>query len=177
MTKSNIAKLAAIAFAGVLSQGAFAADGTINFNGNITDTPCSISPASQNQVVPLGNIGRDYFTAVGKKAPSSDFKIELLNCGASATGATVTFTGTPDTTVTDDLRIGVGEVAGAAATGVAIELGDSAGTKIGLGSESGVYTLALGDNPLKFKAAYVQTLPAVTVGTGNAVSQFTVNYK
>lgn len=177
MKKSNIAKLAAIAFAGVLSQGAFAADGTINFNGQIVDTPCSISPASQNMTVPLGNVARDYFTALGKKATPAKFNIELLNCGATAKGATVTFTGTPDANVTDDLRIGVGEVAGAAATGVAIELGDSAGTKIGLGSESGEYTLVVGDNPLKFQAVYVQTLAAVTVGTANAVSQFTVNYK
>jgi major type 1 subunit fimbrin (pilin) len=177
MKKSNIAKLAAIAFAGVLSQGAFAADGTINFNGKIVDAPCSISPASQNQIVPLGTVNRDYFTGLGVKATPAKFNIELLNCGASATGATVTFTGTADANVTDDLRIGVGEVAGAAATGVAIELGDSAGTKIGLGSESGLYTLALGDNPLKFQAVYVQTLPAVTVGSANAVSQFTVNYK
>ena len=176
MAKIKFERLAGLAFAGMLSQAAVAADGMINFNGQIVDTPCSISPASQNMTVPLGNVRRDLFTAVGVKATPARFNIDL-NCGASAKGATVTFNGVPDANVIDDLRVGVGEVAGAAATGIAIELGDSAGTKIGLGSESGQYTLVQGDNPLKFQAVYVQTLPAVTVGTANAVSQFTVNYK
>lgn len=63
------------------------------------------------------------------------------------------------------------------ASGVAIELGDSAGTKIALGSPSGVYVLGLGDNSLNFQAAYVATKTAVTTGPANSVAQFTVAYK
>ncbi|HWW05420.1 fimbrial protein [Collimonas sp.] len=177
MKQTTIAKLLAVAAAGLLSQAAFADGGAITFTGNIVDSPCSISPDSQNKLVPMGTVARTALDgAAGKRATPSKFTLLLQNCGATAKGATVTFTGTTDATVTDDLRIGVGEVAGAAATGVAIELGDSAGAKIPVGSASATYALAMGDNPLKFQATYVSTGPAVTVGTGNATAQFVVNY-
>jgi len=63
------------------------------------------------------------------------------------------------------------------ASGVAIELGDSAATKIPLGSESAQYVLGQGDNALKFQAVYVSTKDTVTVGPANSTAQFTVNYK
>lgn len=190
MQKAVFFKLAAVVAAGVLSQGAFAADGTINFTGEIVDAPCSISPNSQNMTVPLGKVSRNVFgtlsTAtppvftgtVGKKATPAKFTIDLLGCGATAKGATVTFSGTADGDDATVLRVAnAGQVGVGAASGVGIELGDSAGTKIPLGSESGQYVLGLGDNSLKFQATYVSTKTAVTVGPANAVAQFTVAYK
>lgn len=185
MKKFVIAKLAALAATGLLSQGAFAADGTINFTGEIVDAPCSISPNSQNMTVPLGKVSRTAFdgatagtAVVGKKATPSKFKIDLLGCGATAKGANVTFSGTADLDDATNLRIAnAGQVGVGSASGVAIELGDSAGTKIPLGSASGTYVLGLGDNSLNFQAAYVATKTAVTVGPANSVAQFTVAYK
>ena len=128
--------------------------------------------------VPLGKVARTALNgAAGKRSTPSRFTIDLLGCGSTAKGATVSFTGTPDAVVNDDLRVGVGTVDGSSATGVAVEIGDSAGTKIPLGSESGNYSLVQGDNSLQFQAAYVSTGPAVTVGKANATAQFTVNYK
>lgn len=185
MQKSVLVKFASLAVAGVLSQGAFAADGTINFTGEIVDAPCSISPNSQNMTVPLGKVSRTAFDGptagtalVGKKATPAKFKIDLLGCGATAKGATVTFSGTADLDDATNLRLAnAGQVGVGAASGVAIELGDSAATKIPLGSPSGVYTLGMGDNSLNFQAAYVATKTAVTVGPANSVAQFTVAYK
>lgn len=184
MKKFVIAKFAALATIGLLSQGAFAADGTINFTGEIVDAPCSISPNSQNMTVPLGKVSRTAFdgatagtAVVGKKATPAKFTIDLLGCGATAKGATVTFTGTADTDATLLRLANAGQVGVGAASGVAIELGDSAGTKIPLGQESGQYVLGLGDNSLKFQAAYIATKTAVTVGPANATAQFTVAYK
>lgn len=185
MKKFVVARLAALAAAGALSQGAFAADGTINFTGEIVDAPCSISPNSQNMTVPLGKVSRTAFdgatagtAVVGKKATPAKFKIDLLGCGATAKGATVTFSGTADLDDATNLRIAnAGQVGTGSASGVAIELGDSAGTKIPLGSASGTYVLGLGDNSLNFQAAYVATKTAVTVGPANSVAQFTVAYK
>jgi major type 1 subunit fimbrin (pilin) len=185
MQKSVLVKFAALAVAGVLSQGAFAADGTINFTGEIVDAPCSISPSSQNMTVPLGKVSRTAFdgatagtAVVGKKATPAKFNIDLLGCGATAKGATVTFSGTADLDDATNLRLAnAGQVGVGAASGVAIELGDSAATKIPLGSPSADYVLGLGDNSLKFQAAYVATKTAVTVGPANAVAQFTVAYK
>ncbi|HEX7865202.1 MAG TPA: fimbrial protein, partial [Variovorax sp.] len=85
MKKFVIAKFAALAAVGLLSQGAFAADGTINFTGEIVDAPCSISPNSQNMTVPLGKVSRTAFdggtagtAVVGKKATPAKFTIDLL---------------------------------------------------------------------------------------------------
>jgi len=185
MQKTVFVKFAALAVAGVLSQAAFAADGTINFTGEIVDAPCSISPNSQNLTVPLGKVSRTAFdgatagtAVVGKKATPAKFKIDLLGCGATAKGATVTFSGTADLDDATNLRLAnAGQVGVGSASGVAIELGDSAGTKIALGSPSGVYVLGLGDNSLNFQAAYVATKTAVTTGPANSVAQFTVAYK
>lgn len=185
MQKTVFVKFAALAVAGVLSQAAFAADGTINFTGEIVDAPCSISPNSQNLTVPLGKVSRTVFdgatagtAVVGKKATPARFTIDLLGCGATAKGATVTFSGTADLDNATALRLAnAGQVGVGSASGVAIELGDSAGTKIPLGSPSADYVLGLGDNSLKFQAAYVATKTAVTTGPANSVAQFTVAYK
>lgn len=186
MQKNRLIHIAALAAAAAFAQGAFAAaDGTINFTGDIVDAPCSISAGSQNKPVPLGKVTRTVFdgatagtATVGKHSAAADFTIDLLGCGATAKGATVTFTGTADADDATVLRIAnAGQVGVTAASGVAIEIGDSAGTKIALGSASGQYTLGLGDNSLKFKASYVATKTTVTTGPANSTAQFTVAYK
>lgn len=173
-----IAKLAAVAVTGLLSQSAFAADGTVNFIGEIVDAPCSIAPQSQNLTVPLGKVSRTTLDgAAGKVSAPAKFTIDLLGCGATATGATVTFAAPADATNANLLRVGVGEVDGSFATGVGIQVADSSGKQIPVGQASGNYTLAQGDNALSFQANYMSTGPAVTVGRGNAMAQFTVAYK
>lgn len=82
--KAAFINAAALAVVGLLSQGAFAADGTINFEGEIVDQPCSISPVSQNLTVPLGKVARTVLDgAPGKKSTASKFTIDLLACGAT----------------------------------------------------------------------------------------------
>ena len=180
MQKNQFARLAALSLAGVLSQGVFAApDGVINFTGEITDAPCSVSPASQNMTVPLGNVSRTQLDgAVGKKGPNpADFSIDLLACPASAKAATVSFAGVPDAIDATTLAVSnAGLVGVEKANGVAVEIADSTGTKIPLGSESQEYILGVGDNSLKFQANYVATQSTVTVGPANAIAQFTVAY-
>ena len=192
MQKSVFAKFASLAIAGVLSQGAFAADGTINFTGEITDAPCSVSANSQDMTVPLGKVSRNVFgitapgttpavtaATVGKKSIPANFTIDLLGCGATAKGASVSFSGTADLDNTTTLRVAnAGQAGTAAASGVAIEIADSAGAKIDLNTGKSIdYPLGLGDNSLKFQAAYIATKPAVTVGPANSTAQFTIAYK
>ena len=116
MPKTIFVKLATLAVAGMLSQGAFAADGTVNFTGEIVDAPCSISPNSQNMTVPLGKVSRTVFgtvsgtppvstATIGKKSTPAHFTIDLLGCGATAKGATVTFSGTADLDDASYLRV------------------------------------------------------------------------
>ncbi|OZI58532.1 fimbrial protein [Bordetella genomosp. 1] len=176
MPKFPYAKLALAAAIGLASQGAFADDGTIDFIGEIVDAPCSIAPESQNLVVPLGKVSKAELSAAGKKSTPAVFKIKLLNCGASAKGATVTFNGATDATVKDTLSVTAGKVSGSGASGVAVELQDSSGAKIPVGAPSNEYALNVGDNPLVFKAVYVATA-AATPGAADATAQFTVTYK
>ena len=46
---------------------AFAAAGTVNFNGNILDSACDVDVASQNQVVVLGDYYKTEFPATGSR--------------------------------------------------------------------------------------------------------------
>jgi len=177
MKQMTIAKLVAVAAAGLLSQAAFADGGTVNFNGQIVNSPCSIAPSSQNITVPMGTVSSAALSAVGNKSTPSKFQILLQCVSLPKTGASVTFTGTADATVPANLALAnAGQVGVSSATGVAIQLGDSAGTPIALGSASGTYTLGLGDNPLNFQAAYIATKSAVTVGPANATAQFVITY-
>lgn len=169
----------AIAVAGVATIGmmnvAQAADGTINFNGEIIDQTCTVAPDSVTKAVNLGKVAASALTGtVGTKASPTRFTLKLTNCPATATAATIKFDGTRDADSADLLQLT--QVTGAA-TGVGIEIADKNGTPIPLHTASSAYTLKTGDNDLDFVARYVSTKAAVTVGPANSVSQFTLNYQ
>jgi type 1 fimbria pilin len=179
MRKIAFIKIATLTVAGVLSQGALAADGTVKFTGEITDAICSVSPASQNLVVPLGKVSRTVLHgAPGKGSVPAKFSIDLSNCPAGSKKAKVTFSGQGNNDNKDVLAIANAGVVGptVAATGVGIEIGDSAGSPIALGSPSSEYILGEGDNSLKFQARYLSTTNAVTVGPADSTAQFTIAY-
>ncbi len=174
MFKNSIIKLAAIAIVGISSQAAMAADGTVNFKGEIIDSTCSISPGSVDKTVQLGKIVNRIFTAVGTTSTPVGFTIDLLNCDtATLKNATVTFTGAADG---DYLAIANSGQTVPSAQGVAIQLKDSAGAPIKLGSASNKYPLGNGTNQLQFQANYIATKAAVTTGPANGQAQFTVAY-
>ena len=81
--KTAFLNAAAFAVIGLLSQGAFAEDGTINFEGEIVDATCSVSPKSQNMTVPLGKVRSSVLAAAGASSTPSKFTIGLLDCGPS----------------------------------------------------------------------------------------------
>jgi len=174
--KAAFLNVAALAVAGLASQGAFAFDGQVNFTGSIVETPCSIAPSSQNMTVPLGNVSNASMTGIGKKSTPAKFTINLTSCGATAKGATVTFSGPTDGN--GNLTLANAGTVGAVASagGVAVEIDDSSGAKISVGQASSSYALGQGDNALQFQAAYIATAATVKSGPANAVAQFTVAY-
>ncbi|KPU92557.1 hypothetical protein APR50_21735 [Variovorax paradoxus] len=175
MLKQQLPKLAAFALIAAFSHAAMAADGTINFQGDITDSTCSVSPGSQNKLVYLGKVTNTKFTGVGSMSEPATFTIDLLDCNtATLKNAQVTFSGTQDG---DHLAIAnSGQVGVPTASGVAIQLKDSADATIKLGTPSAKYALGPGTNSLQFKANYIATQAAVTTGQANGVAQFTVAY-
>lgn len=169
--------VAALAAATLTSVSAFAADGTINFTGNVTDTTCVVTNKTTNPlVVPMGNVGKDAFNAAaGVLASTQSFAIELTGCPATVTKAAVNFAGAAVAGKTDVLALTGAGTAGVA-TGVGIQLQDDVGAVVALNSMSKKYDIALGTNLLPFKASYISTTALVEPGTANAALNFTISY-
>ena len=153
---------------------AFAAAGTVNFNGNILDSACDVDVASQNQVVVLGDYYKTEFPTTGARTAATQFNIVLKNW--TVTNAKVRFDGTPDATKSSLLAID--SSAAGAATGVAINLMSADKADLPLhGSNSYSYVLSsTADNTLSFYAQYISTAATVTAGPANSVANFSVVY-
>lgn len=159
----------------LVAGDALAADGTIHFTGSITDQTCTVDTGSQNLPVDLGNVAQTALNgAAGMKAAPTRFTLSLSDCPDTVTGANVKFDGTSDGVNQNLLALDSGT---GIATGVGIEIADRNGTAIPLHTASTDYPLAEGTNSLDFIARYVSTGTAVTTGTANGTSQFTINYK
>ncbi|MGY5367557.1 fimbrial protein [Enterobacter oligotrophicus] len=155
---------------------AFAAAGTVNFNGNILDSACDVDVASQNQVVVLGDYNKTEFSSTGARTAAKKFNIILKNCPVSVTTAKVRFDGTPD--VTNSSLLAIDSSITGAATGVAINLMTADKADLPLHDSNGFsYVLnSATENVLDFYAQYISTASAVTAGPANAVANFSVVY-
>ena len=164
--------------AGLISAGtmqAFAADGTVHFSGSLTDAACTVSTATKDQTVVLGNIPSASFNAAGDKSTSVDFTIDLSNCPASVLKVLTKFDGVSDAANTSLLALDTGETA----TGVGIEIAEQDGTPIALHTASKTYAVDTTAHTvsLPYLARYVSTVASVGAGTANGTSQFTLNYQ
>ncbi|CAI0914704.1 fimbrial protein [Serratia liquefaciens] len=160
---------------------AFAADGTINFTGSITDTACVVDPGSATLSVPLGKISTKSFAGAGSTAPATKFTLLVKSCPA-ATTASVNFDGIPVSGDDNVLALTTGT---GVATGVGVQIVDKAGNPVPLRGLSGSYDLKQGDktdttkditNQLDFTARYIATAASVGAGTANASANFTIVY-
>ncbi|ETX65544.1 hypothetical protein P835_00312 [Citrobacter portucalensis] len=159
----------------LVAGSAVAADGTIHFTGSISDQTCTVDTGTQNLNVDLGKVAQTALDgAAGMKAAPTRFTLSVSDCPDTITGANVKFDGTADGVNQNLLALDGGT---GIATGVGIEIADKNGTAIPLHAASADYTLAEGSNTLDFVARYVSTGAAVTTGTANGTSQFTINYK
>lgn len=171
-------QLHALALLSVISGAAVstanAADGTIQFNGEIIDAACTVSPSSASQIVTLGQVSDKAFAADGDTAGATAFQIDLTSCPATVTSATVKFDGTAyqGDNSTLELTQGAG-----VATGVGIQIRNADNSVLPLFTPSQSITLAqTGTNTLKFNAAYVAKAATVTAGPANATATFSVVY-
>lgn len=174
--KKNIIAAAIVATAALSMSNAFAAAGTVNFNGEILDAACTVDVGSQNQTVELGKYNRSEFPSAGSVSAATKFNIVLKDCPATVTSASVRFDGTPDTT--DSTLLAIDSSVAGAATGVAINLMTADKAPLPLHGSNG-YSYALSsstDNTLDFYAQYKSTVAAVTAGPANSVANFSVVY-
>lgn len=152
-----------------------AADGTINFTGNITDAACTVDSTSASQTVNLGTVASTAFTAAGVTAAPTSFTIKLTNCPSTVTAAAVKFDGTSNTTNTQILKLSTDSTA----TGVGVAIYEKDGsTLVPMHTASAKQTLdsSLTTNSLAFVAKYMSTAASVTAGTANATTDFTIAY-
>ena len=167
--KKNFAA-AVIAMALVTSGSAYAADGTVEFTGKITETGCTIT--QPNIVVDFGTIAATSFKNVGDVAGAKGFEIEVSSC--PATTATVRFDADFDSVNSNLFALG----GASTASGVAIGLFDLDGDQIIPKQNSGEYTLKAGGNQvLSFTAKLESTAAPVKAGDIKSSADFTIVYK
>lgn len=160
---------------------AFANTGTINFEGQITNSTCPIEVVNPGDgavgnLVKMGSIETSRFTAIGQELSGKSFALRVNDngsCGLTGTDdvAKVTFNGTADAggqyfavTPTSD-----------GATGVAIVIKDKTGSPLAPGAESAPYDLIeAGTTDMLFNAYYRSLTASVGAGTASADIQFIV---
>ncbi|TQI78141.1 major type 1 subunit fimbrin (pilin) [Serratia fonticola] len=151
---------------------AWSYDTFINVSGNIMASGCTLDSESELIKVDMHEVNRTQFSMSEIKTPEVPFKIQLRDCAASVTGATVTFSGQLDADNNQLLGISSGD-----AKGVAIKLMDEDKTIIPMNVSSKNFPITGGnDAELQFYAQYVPTGRLVTPGDANAIATYTVSF-
>ena len=152
----------------------FAADGTIEFIGDIIDQACEIKTESKNIQVQLGRIPKANLPNVGSKSIPVKFTITLVNCPVSINSATVSFDAT---SFPGDNSVIALKAIPNAASGVGVQLTDNKSAVITLLTPSNEYPiLPTVENSLDFTANYIAKAIPVVAGSANASATFLISY-
>lgn len=175
--KTSNALIAAIASV-FIAQSAFAVDGTITINGQITDTTCSIAVnnGTNDGTVNLPTISAIALSSVNSVAGTTPFNIVLSGCtGATLNNAYAYFEpGAFVETTTGRLNNNSGT-----ATGVQVRLLDKVSTPIVVGgtSQGGVVEdVSGGGTTLGYYAQYYANSGTVSAGTVVTQVDYTIVY-
>ncbi|MHA7845141.1 fimbrial protein [Serratia sp. D1N4] len=169
--KMNVLAAALISASAFAVHAADQGSGTVTFTGSIIDAPCSITPQTSDQVVPLGQVSAALLANQGTSTPQT-FTIDLEKCDVSTLkNVSITFNGTAD----GDMLGIVGD-----AQGAGIVITDGSGTAIKLGQASAARLLSNGNNTLLF-SAYLKgksaTPDSVKPGSFTSIANFTLAYQ
>ncbi|HID9192013.1 TPA: fimbrial protein [Serratia marcescens] len=74
--------LLALFSAAMLSPPLYAADGSINVTGLVTESACNIT-SSKNMTIEMGEVNRSMFSSIGDGSPERTFDLEI-ECGSSS---------------------------------------------------------------------------------------------
>jgi len=152
--KLNFPVIAVFVSAAAFSSVVSAADGTINFTGNITSAACKVDTNSASQTVALGNVSSSAFGAAGTTAAPTTFSINLTNCPTTVTSASTKFDGPANGTNPSLVALSSGQTA--TGVGVAIYENDSS-TLIPVGKASAPKAISTtGPNTLNFVATILR---------------------
>jgi len=139
---------------------------------------CQVAVGSRNQTVNLGQEFRNRFRGVGSTTAGKDFQV-VVNCQASPNGienmVSLTMDATPDASSTPGV-LGIDTGTGTA-SGVGIQVLDSAGQPVAFGQPKQLGQSKDGDYVVPFKARYYQVASAVGGGQANGRATVTLSYK
>ena len=157
-----------------VTNNVLAADGTIDFTGEIIDNACELAAGSDALKVNLGTVSKKALPSTGSTAAATKFTIKLINCPKTVTTASVKFDA--NSYVGDDSVIALKKESGVA-TGVGIQITDDANVVVPLFTASKAYPLKENiENNLDFRARYIAKTDSVTAGLANGNATFTINY-
>lgn len=174
--KLNLLSLAAAAT--LMSAGAFAADGTISFKGNVTSQTCTLAPnggSAKDFTVTLDPVLASGLDAAGKTAGGKKFSLALSACTTTTGNVRTSFEPGPSV----DLATGRLNIdSGSTAKNVQIGLKNNDNTAIKVGADgaaqnSTLYALSNGAVTMNYIAEYVATGKA-TAGTANSSVMYTI---
>ena len=159
-----------------MTGNVFADDGTttMNITGTVTAEGCNVDVDSATQNIKIGDFSAAAFPTVGTTSASVQLPIKLTNCSSGITGAKVTFSGNADSTNNQLLALNSGADM---ATGVGVEILDSAGAAIPVNGTSTTQTLSAGDNTMNFALRYKSTQSPVLPGDASAILYFDIGYQ
>ncbi|MBP6116045.1 MAG: fimbrial protein [Neisseriaceae bacterium] len=175
----NVNKLMGLLLAAGFASTTFAAgqgSGQVEFYGEIIDAPCSVSPDSEDQRIPMGQVSNKELDKGKTSVTPRAFNIQLENCSMDTLKSVqVTFAGDPDAKDADLLKL-VGTAGGA---GVKLVDVNNANKAIKLGTATDAIAMVDGDKTLKF-AAHLKgndVAADVTAGDFTATTTFTLAYQ
>ena len=171
----SVMALTASAMSGQVS----AANGTVNFTGEIVKSACQVVSSDSPEIkVFLGKYPTSAFKTIGATSASKAFQINLEQCEPGT--YTVRFDGNTVAGHPDLLAVNsTGK--GDAAKGIGIEITDVNGKHFPIANDvsSDTPSVTVSDNKAVFylQARYRSYAETVTAGQANATSPFTIEYK
>ncbi|WP_195440283.1 fimbrial protein [Klebsiella oxytoca] len=166
------------------ATSAFAVDGTITFNGQITDTTCTISVdgGSNDATVKLPTVSTGTLASAGATAGATPFTISLSNCSGTSLNTASTYF-EPGTYVDSTTgRLNIDSTASDAATNVQVQLLNAdrnpivAGASVANGQNDIPVDISSGSGMLNYYAQYYAT-GASTAGSVTTQVDYTMVYE
>lgn len=164
-----------ILFLGAVTM-AYAADPVaINVTGDIVASPCEVSSDSITKTIALDGgkgIQAKDLAAAGATTEWITFDINLENCPAGITSATIMFSGTPDDANPDDMYVNTGT-----AENAAVQLQGTEGQKFGNGKTFTYTPITNNAIALHLQSRIYTQNGGVTPGTISAVVTADMTYQ
>lgn len=175
---STLLATAGLMLAGYAAQ-VTAADGTVHLHATVTDTTCSVTNTTRDQIIDLGTISSVGFTGIGSETDRVPFSISLTDCPDSITSVGFTTVGavSGSADANDNTVYALDNTSTAQGVGVALYDSASGGKKIAPGTAAvATYPLSAGEGTIDLSASVSQTTETVTAGDFTAVTGFSIVY-